>query len=306
MSTTFAVIITNYNYKAFVAEAIESALAQTRQPDQIIVVDDGSKDGSQDLLRGRYGNDARITLVMDENGGQLVAFQRGLAAACADVACFLDADDRWQPDYLEKVGKIFDARPDVDFVFSDIVRFGGENRRIGDASHEIDYGYTAIATYALAHWYGGPTSALSIRTPMARECVNLPSALARRWRLCADAALVYGTSILGGRKVFLPTNAVMYRVHGNNGWWSNRGQVASYKNRIRTRELINHFGQVAGVCMTSTESVKFEFRTKPAPTRQERRRYVSIAMMSPGPLWKRIERAAGIRLKRTSTKKAPD
>lgn len=306
MSTTFAVIITNYNYKAFVAEAIESALAQTRLPDQIIVVDDGSKDGSQDFLRERYGNDQRITLIMDENGGQLVAFQRGLAATNAEVTCFLDADDHWQPDYLQKIGQTFDARPDVDFVFSDIVRFGGEDKRIGDASHEIDYGYTAIATYALAHWYGGPTSALSVRTTMAKECVDLPESLAKRWRLCADAALVYGASILGGRKIFLPTNAVMYRVHGNNGWWSNRGQVASYKNRIRTRELINHFGQVAGVCMASTESVKFEFRTKPNPTRQERRRYISIAMMSPGPLWKRVERAAGIRFNRTSRKKAPD
>ncbi|MBX3713950.1 MAG: glycosyltransferase family 2 protein [Lysobacter sp.] len=306
MSTTFAVIITNYNYKAFVAEAIESALGQTRPPAQIIVVDDGSKDGSQDFLRERYGDNPRVTLLMCENGGQLVAFQRGLAAADADVVCFLDADDRWQADYLQKVGKIFDARPDVDFVFSDIVRFGGEDKRIGDASHEIDYGYTAIATYALAHWYGGPTSALSVRTTMAKECVDLPPALAKRWRLCADAALVYGASILGGRKIFLPTNAVMYRVHGNNGWWSNRGQVASYKNRIRTRELINHFGQIAGVCMASTESVKFEFRTKPNPTRQERRRYASIAMMSPGSLWKRIERAAGIKFKKINTKKAPD
>lgn len=306
MSTTFAVIITNYNYKAFVAEAIESALAQTRLPDQIIVVDDGSKDGSQDFLRERYGDNARITLVMDENGGQLTAFQRGLSVTSADVTCFLDADDYWQPDYLQRVGDIFDSRPDVDFVFSDIVRFGGEDKWIGDARDQIDYGYTAIATYVLAHWYGGPTSALSLRTSMAMECVDLPPAIAKRWRLCADAALVYGASILGGRKIFLPTNAVMYRVHGNNGWWSNRGQVASYKNRIRTRELINHFGQVAGVCITSAESVKFEFRTKPSPTRQERRRYVSIAMMSPGPLWKRIERAAGIMFKNANKNKAPD
>ncbi len=294
MTTTFAVIVTNYNYKAFVAEAIDSALAQTRAPNQVVVVDDGSKDGSQELLRERYGADPRVTLLMCENGGQLVAFQRGLAVTDADVVCFLDADDCWEPDYVDKIANLFDQRPDVDFVFSDIIRFGGENRLVGDASRQIDYGYTAIATYALAHWYGGPTSALSMRTLMAKDCVDLPLSLVKRWRLCADAALVYGASVLGGRKVFLPTGAVRYRVHGNNGWWSNRSQVASYKNRVRARELINHYAKVAGISNHSLESVKFEFRTKAAIPRQEKKRYVNIAMMSPGPLWKRVERVAGI------------
>lgn len=292
--TTFAVIVTNYNYRAFVAEAVDSALAQTRAPARVVIVDDGSTDGSPEILRERYGHDPRVTLVFGENGGQLVAFQRGLAVADEDVACFLDADDLWEPDYLQQVARILDARPEVDFVFSDIVRFGDEQRRVGDASHEIDYGYTAIATYALAHWYGGPTSALCVRTAMARDCVDLPPPLAKRWRLCADAALVYGASVLGGRKVFLPTGAVRYRVHGNNGWWSNRSQVASYKNRIRARELINHYAALAGISDHTLESAKFEFRTKAGTPSQERKRYINMAMMSPGPLWKRLERAAGI------------
>jgi glycosyltransferase involved in cell wall biosynthesis len=302
-ATSFAVIVTSYNYRAFVAEAVDSALAQTRAPKQVVIVDDGSTDGSPEFLRERYGHDPRVTLLCGENGGQLVAFQRGLAVVDADVSCFLDADDLWQPDYLHKVGQILDARPDVDFVFSDIIRFGGESRRVGDASHEIDYGYTAIATYALAHWYGGPTSALCVRTTMAKECVDLPPMLVKRWRLCADAALVYGASVLGGRKVFLPTGAVMYRVHGNNGWWSNRSQVASYKNRIRARELINHYAKIAGICDHTLESAKFEYRTKANTPSHEKKRYINIAMMSPGPLWKRLERAAGIVSGRKSRKK---
>lgn len=294
MSTSFAVIITSYNYRNFVAEAIDCALAQTRAPKQIVVVDDGSTDGSPDFLRERYGHDPRVTLLCGENGGQLVAFQRGLAAANADVVCFLDADDLWELDYLQKIGPVYDARADVDFVFSDIIRFGGESKRVGDASHEIDYGYTAIATFALAHWYGGPTSALSLRTSLANECVDLPPLLVKRWRLCADAALVYGASVLGGRKVFLPTGAVMYRVHGNNGWWSNRSQIASYKNRIRARELINHYAKLAGICERTLESAKFEYRTKGNVPAGEKRRYFNIAMMSPGPVWKRLERGMSV------------
>jgi glycosyltransferase involved in cell wall biosynthesis len=292
--TTFAVVVTCYNYRDFVVEAVDSALAQTRAPKHVIVVDDGSKDGSQDLLRERYGDDPRVTLLMCENGGQLVAFQRGLAATDADVVCFLDADDRFGPDYLAKLGGIFDQRRDVDFVFSDIIRFGSENKRVGDAATVVDYGYTAIATYALAHWYGGPTSALSIRRDCCRICLAIPEEMSPRWKLCADAVLVYGASLMGARKIFVPTGDVFYRVHGKNGWWSNRSDVADYRNRLRARELIEYFAARAGLHQSSLESVKYEFRTKPAVSRTERRRYINVAMMSPGPLWKRLERALGV------------
>ena len=144
---------------------------------------------------------------------------------------------------------------------------------------------------------------MCVRTAMAKECVDLPPVLVKRWRLCADAALVYGASVLGGRKVFLPTGAVMYRVHGNNGWWSNRSQVASYKNRIRARELINHYAKLAGICDHTLESAKFEYRTKANTPSHEKKRYINMAMMSPGPLWKRLERAASIFSERKSRKK---
>ena len=129
-ATTFSVVITSYNYLQFVVEAVESALAQTRPAAQVIVVDDGSSDGSPAMLQQRYGADPRVTLLFGENEGQLAAFQRGTAAASGDVVCFLDADDRWKPQYLEKIGAVYDARRDVDFVFSDLRTFGIDNQDI--------------------------------------------------------------------------------------------------------------------------------------------------------------------------------
>lgn len=294
--TTFAVVVTSYNYRAFVAEAIDSALAQTRAPVQIIVVDDGSTDGSPQLLRDRYGTDPRLTLLCGDNGGQLVAFQRGVERAQADVVCFLDADDRWESDYLEKIGRIYDARRDIDFVFSDIVLFGDERRTMGYADGPADLGSTAISTYALTCWYGAPTSALSMRTDWARRCLRLPEEFLRTWRLSADNCLVYGASVMGGRKYFLPTGSVGYRIHGSNGWWSNRGPDAVFHNRLRSRALIGHYARMAGMDDSCLELAKLEFRTKPAPSWKETRRYASLCLRGNAPWWTRLERAVGVLL----------
>jgi glycosyltransferase involved in cell wall biosynthesis len=61
--TSFAVVITNYNYRPYVVEAVDSALNQTHAPVQVLVVDDGSTDGSRDLLTERYGQDPRVSLL---------------------------------------------------------------------------------------------------------------------------------------------------------------------------------------------------------------------------------------------------
>jgi glycosyltransferase involved in cell wall biosynthesis len=293
-TTTFAVVVTCYNYRDFVAEAVDSALAQTRPPKQIVVVDDGSKDGSQDLLRERYGGDARVTLLFCENGGQLVAFQRGLAATDAEVICFLDADDRWEPSHLEKIGAVYDRRRDVDFVFNDIVLFGNESRTIAFADREMDLGYTAIATCELVHWYGAPTSAISLRRTMAERCLDLPPQVAKIWRLSADNCLVYGASVFAGRKYFLPTGTVGYRIHGKNGWWSNRGPTETYLNRLRSRGLVAEYARMAGVVPEAIELVKHEFKTKPDPDWREIRRYAGLALRTRGSVFKRTERALSI------------
>lgn len=292
--TRFSVVITNYNYRAFVCEAVDGALAQTRAACQVIVVDDGSTDGSPALLAERYGSDPRVTLLMGDNGGQLAAFQRGLAEAQGDVVCFLDADDCWLPDYLARVGEVFDARADVDFVFSDLELFGHQQARMRYADRAVDLGYTVVSTYLLMHWYGAPTSALALRTSWARRTLDLPVDLAAAWRLSADNCLVYGTSVLGGRKVYQPTGCVRYRIHGNNGWWGKRTAANEYLNRFRSRCLIEHYARTIGLDERCVDLAKLEFKTKPLPSWREMRRYASLVRLRRGSWWRGIERALSI------------
>lgn len=292
--TSFAVVITSYNYRDFIGTAVDSALAQTRAAAQVIVVDDGSSDGSADQLRDRYGNDPRVTLVCGENGGQLVAFQRGVARAMADVICFLDADDRWEADYLSRLGELYDGRRDVDFVFSDMQLFGDENRWMGYSEHSQDLGYTAISTYMLMHWYGAPTSALSMRAPWARRTLELPEELSHTWRLSADNCLVFGASVLGARKYYLRTGAVHYRIHGNNGWWGKQTATSVYLNRFRSRCLIEIYARNIGLDARSVDNAKYEFHTKPDPSWREAKRYARLARMRRGSWLANLNRAIAI------------
>ena len=297
-NTTFAVVITSYNYRDFVVEAVESALAQSRRATQVIVVDDGSTDGSDELLREHYGKDERVTLICVENGGQFQAFQRGVAVAQAEVVCYLDSDDHWSPDYLERLGELYDARTDVGFVFSDMHHFGQEDRLVGFNRSAVDLGHTAIMTYAMARWYGAPTSALSMRMKWARKVLDLPESFRETWRLSADNCLVFGSSVLGAHKYYLPTGSVWYRIHGKNGWWSNLGPSQTYINRLRSRGLINHYAREAGIDDSCIALCKLEYRTKPAPLWAETKRYAALALRSRAPWWKRVEHALAILLGR--------
>lgn len=296
-TTRFAVVITSYNYRNFVIEAVESALAQKRRAEQVIVVDDGSTDGSDILLREHYAQDERVTLICTGNGGQLAAFQKGIAAVSADVICFLDSDDRWAPEYLAKLGEIYDARSDMDFVFTDMRHFDQEDRLVAFHSREVDLGYTAISTYMLTLWYGVPTSAISMRAAWARRVTDLPDSFLETWRTSPDNCLVYGTSVLGARKYYLPTGCVDYRIHGKNAWLSNRSPKQAYRNLLHSRVLIEHYARLVGIddSFASIELCKLEYKTKPNPPWFETRHYFRLVMMRRvWPPWRKWERALSI------------
>lgn len=101
-----SIIINNYNYARFLLEAIDSALCQTFQLTEVIVVDDGSTDQSPDMICG-YGK--RVTSILKKNGGQASALNAGFAASRGDLVIFLDADDILLPHAVQQVVDSFRA-----------------------------------------------------------------------------------------------------------------------------------------------------------------------------------------------------
>lgn len=92
-------IIPTYNRGNVVCEAIDSVLQQNYPHLEVIVVDDGSKDETQEKLKA-YGN--KIRVVTQENAGPAVARNRGIAVSRGDLIAFLDSDDLWLPSKLER------------------------------------------------------------------------------------------------------------------------------------------------------------------------------------------------------------
>lgn len=129
-----SVVVPTYNCERFITAAIDSALGQTQPPDEIIVVDDGSTDNTEQVL-GKYGD--RVTYIRRPNSGGYPSVVRnaGIEAANGDYIAFLDADDVWYPAKLAEQVAMLDQRPDVVMVYSDYDRIDEDGNVIVGESY---------------------------------------------------------------------------------------------------------------------------------------------------------------------------
>ena len=140
-----SVIIPVYNGERYLAEAIESALAQTYRPIEVIVLDDGSTDGSGDVAK-RFTSPVRYHF--QPNAGLGAARNKGISLALGSVFAFLDADDVWLEDKLTRQMAVLDDNPELDMVFGYARQFNSpeldeQSKRKIRPSDEVLPGYFA-------------------------------------------------------------------------------------------------------------------------------------------------------------------
>jgi glycosyltransferase involved in cell wall biosynthesis len=118
---SISVVIPAYNAERFIAESVTAVLYQTRPPHEVIVVDDGSTDGTVAELR-QFGSE--IQLFTQRNAGAGGAYTRGFGIARSTYVARCDADDVWEPGKLERQERVLDEWPSVDVAFGAAVNFG--------------------------------------------------------------------------------------------------------------------------------------------------------------------------------------
>ena len=145
-SPTVSVITPAYNAAKYIGEALDSVLNQTFRSHELIVINDGSPD-TDELERELQKYPATIRYIKQENRGAAAARNAGLRSARGEYAAFLDADDRWLPDFLEKQ-LAFLRSSNADLVFSD-ARLIGDSPLAGRTFMELDPPKSAVTPESL-------------------------------------------------------------------------------------------------------------------------------------------------------------
>ncbi len=207
-----SVIIDNYNYDRYLAQSIESALAQTYQRTEVIVVDDASTDGSRDVIR-RYAG--VVPVFKTDNAGQGSALNAGFLASHGEIVIFLDADDYLEPHAVARV--VSEWRPGTAKVQYRLAMVDATGRVI-DLFPPRDIRFDSGDVVPLLLRSGRYQTAVMSGNAFARKVLQrilpIPEA---EFRISADGYLVTLAPLLGQvHSIEEPLG--VYRIHGRNAW----------------------------------------------------------------------------------------
>ena len=113
-----SVIVPTYNRAALLPFTLDAILSQTRPADEVVVVDDGSEDDTDRVLRAYEG---RIRALKISNSGDLAARNIGGRVATGELLAFCDSDDLWHPDFLARMSLLWHLEPRTTVGYSDFV-----------------------------------------------------------------------------------------------------------------------------------------------------------------------------------------
>lgn len=214
-----SVVITTLNRVGFLAEAIESALAQTFDQIEIIVSDDGGLEATRDLCR--KFQDSRIRHIVNSSPlGIAMNTYSGVMAAKSDLIAFLNDDDRWTPDFLEKCTRPLLEDDGAVLAFSDHWLIDAEGRRLDEKTDDVTHAY---GRDILPPGYVKDPVALIGRNsiPLAMASVFRKSAV--NWNTYSskvEGAYDYYLSFCllksGGSVIYVPERLTEWRIHGEN------------------------------------------------------------------------------------------
>jgi Glycosyl transferase family 2 len=244
-------IVAAYNYGHFLPRTLDSALAQDYPPErlEIVVVDDGSTDDTPDVLAEYTArHPGRIRAVRQANAGYVAATNRAFAEARGELWALLDADDLWPADKTARQVEVFQARPEVGAVYSDMTVIDPDDHVVHESywrHHEMVpvRGADALASL-LADGNTATASTIMVRSALAARFAPIPPAVPYvDWWVVAQAAAV-------SELEYVHAPRVGYREHASNLTLGAQG-TALVREKIK-HSTTRRYGLIHGGAATLT------------------------------------------------------
>ncbi|HLI51277.1 MAG TPA: glycosyltransferase, partial [Thermomicrobiaceae bacterium] len=231
-----SIIMPNYNYADFIGLAIESALSQTYDNLELLVVDDCSTDNSRDVIAGYARRDSRLRAIWHEsNQGHQTVLGTGFAASRGEIICLLDSDDVFMPDKVESVVRRFQELPNAGFLVhrAMVVDSDGRPVQVVPLIGRLQEGW--LASYLMDHgggWRDMATSALSFRREVGQLALPIPPTGLRASGDCYCFTIMPMLTEVAA--IDRPLN--LWRIHGGNGYGTFELTLALIEGDLRYTE----------------------------------------------------------------------
>lgn len=231
------IIINNYNYDRFLTKAIDSALNQTYSSLEVVVVDDGSTDNSQEIIHN-YGD--AIVPVLKQNGDHASTFNAGFLASQGEIICCLDADDQFLPEKITKVVEVFTSHPEIAWCFHALKLVNTKTAAVLGitlAFPEFDQDFSTFCDFrqqlraGRLSFYPPSTSALCFRRSLLKQILPMPEIL----RQAADRYLTYSSLFLSPG-YFLNHVLTIQGIHSTNDGTLKKGQ--KFRQRKARNQIV--------------------------------------------------------------------
>lgn len=252
MKPLVSVVINNYNYGRYLATAIDSALRQTYEPLEVIVVDDGSTDDSREILDGYR---ERITLILKPNGGQASAFNAGISRAAGAFIALLDSDDYLLPNAVEECVANF---PDgYARIYHRLRIVNDEGDGVLGLPEDAYFRYFDGDIYEAVRrgrdFFWAPTSGNFFRASVLKAVLPVPE---DDFRICADAYVLARTGLLGHVRS-LDRELAAYRIHSHNNFVNS---TLAYGNFDKVRTFLDDFYRRQNLLSDTCRAAGFAYR----------------------------------------------
>lgn len=233
-----SIIMPTYNRADFIEQAINSVLAQTYTKFELLIVDDGSTDNTRDLLQPLLA-DSRLRYFHQANQGQSIARNLALSEAKGEFVCFLDSDNYWPAEKLEKQVEFFRQQPEYDVIYGDVVIVDEHDQEVSRENMKRYSGH--IAKHMIRD------NCVSMNTAMARRrCFDELGGMSGKRKVADDYDLWLRFSARF-RFLYVPEFLAYYRVMDD--------QISSDKTRRfdSNWQIINDFRREFPDAMSARE-----------------------------------------------------